>query len=104
MAKHASAQRATAAYSIQRALGLHQKGFLQEADQIYAAVLASEPHNFDALHLNGVLKHQQGRSIEGLRLVAAALKAQPGSADALANHGVILDALKRHQEALACFD
>ena len=37
-------------------------------------------------------------------MVAAALKAQPGSPDALINYGVILDALKRHQEALASFD
>ena len=37
-------------------------------------------------------------------MVAAALKAKPGSVDALASYGVILDALKRHEEALASFD
>ena len=37
-------------------------------------------------------------------IVAAALKAKPGSTEALTNYGVILDALKRHVEALATFD
>ena len=39
-----------------------------------------------------------------MRLVAAALKAQPRSPDVLSNYGVILDALKRHEEALENFD
>src|ERR1700728_1297457 len=89
--------------SIQQALALHQQGRLGEADRIYGAILAADPHHFDALHLSGVLRHQQGRSADALRLVAAALKAQPNSADVLTNYGVILDALERHEEALASF-
>src|SRR5580700_5744947 len=100
----AKMRRPQTARSIQEALALHRQGRLEEAGKIYDAVLAADPHDFDALHLGGVLRHQQGRSVEALRLVAAALKAQPGSADALTNYGVILDALKRHQEALERFD
>lgn len=92
------------ARSIEKAVTLHRRGRLDEAEQIYAAVLAADPQHFDALHLSGVLSHQLGRSAEALRLVAAALKARPGSIDAMANYGVILDALERHEEALAQFD
>ena len=104
MTNEATARPLRAPEAIEQALTLHQRGRFDEAAQIYDAVLAADPDNFDALHLCGVLQHQQGRSVEGLRLVAAALKAQPGAADALINYGVILEALKRHQEALAAFD
>jgi len=104
MARQATARSLRRARSVGRAAALHQVGRLDEADRIYRAVLAADPHDFDALHLSGVLKHQQGRSVDGLRLVAAALRARPGSVPALTNYGVILDALKRHQEAVATFD
>jgi tetratricopeptide (TPR) repeat protein len=104
MAQQTTARLSQPARSIERALKLHREGRLDEADRIYGAVLAADPHHFDALHLSGVLKHQQGRSVDALRLVAAALKAKPGSADALMNYGMILDALDRHEEALASFD
>jgi tetratricopeptide (TPR) repeat protein len=104
MAKQATAQLSQFARSVEQARTLHRNGRLDEADQIYDAILAADPHHFDALQLSGVLKHQQGRSVEALRLVAAALEAQPGSADAQMNYGVILAALDRHEEALASFD
>jgi tetratricopeptide (TPR) repeat protein len=72
---------------IRQAAALHQQGRLAEAEQLYAAMLAADPRQFDALHLLGLLKHQQGLS-----------------ADALSNYGMVLDALKRHEEALAVFD
>ncbi len=104
MAKQATTRRSQPARSIEQALRLHRAGRLDEADRIYGAVLAADPHHFAALHLSGILKHQQGRSVDALRLVAAALEAQPGSADVLTSYGVILDALERHDEALASFD
>jgi tetratricopeptide (TPR) repeat protein len=104
MAKPATAKLSQLAHSFEWALTLHRAGRLDDADRIYDAILAADPHHVNALHLSGVLKHQQGRSVEALRLVAAALRAKPGSVDALASHGVILDALDRHEEALASFD
>ena len=104
MAKHVTKRLMRSDRSIEQAATLHRQGRLDEADRIYSAILAAEPHHFDALHLSGVLKFQQGRSIDALRLVAAALKKQPGSADALASYGVVLNALNRHEEALASFD
>jgi tetratricopeptide (TPR) repeat protein len=104
MKRHRSAPRAATARSIEQALALHRQGRLNEAGQIYDAILSANPIDFDALHLGGVLKHQQGRSAEALRLVAAALKVRPDSADVLTNYGVILEALKHHQEALESFE
>jgi len=104
MARTATARLSQSARSIEQARTLHQEGRLDEADRIYRRVLAADPRHPDALHLSGVLSHQRGRSVDALRLVGAALKAKPGSADVLLDYGMILDALKRHEEALASFD
>ena len=104
MKRQARATRVELVACVQQALILHQQGHLEEAGRLYDHALASDPHNFDALHLMGVLRHQQGCSDDALRFLAAALETQPGSADALTNYGVILDALKRHQEALSAFE
>jgi tetratricopeptide (TPR) repeat protein len=94
----------SAAKSMRKAASLWQQGRLKDAERVCDGVLATNPQDFDALHLSGLIKHQRGRSVDALRLVAAALKSKPGSADALINYGVILDALKRHEEALNSFD
>ena len=104
MGRQASARRSRLARSFEQALALHRQGRRDEAERIYDAILAADPHHCDALHLRGVLRYQQGEAAEGLQLVAAALRAQPRSADVLSSYGVILDALKRHEEALASFD
>src|ERR1700757_3346487 len=89
---------------IAQAVTLHRQGRLREAEQVYASILAENPGQFDALHLLGLARHQQGHAVEALGLIGAALRARPGSADALSNYGLVLDALKRHEEALASFD
>jgi tetratricopeptide (TPR) repeat protein len=89
---------------IAEALKLHEQGRLDEAEQIYGAILAAEPGHCDAQHLLGVVRHQQGRNVEALRLIGAALKEAPGCADMLNNHGRALAALGRHQEALERFE
>ena len=104
MARQSTAKRSQRARSFEQALALHRGGRLDEADRIYAAILAADPRHFDALHLSGLLNYQQGRLVEALRLTAAALKTKPGSVDALADYGVVLEALNRHEEALASFD
>ena len=94
----------SAAPDIPQAIALHRQGRLGEAEQIYSAVLAKDPGQFDALHLLGLARHQQGRAVEALRLIGAALQARPDSPDAMSNYGLALDALERHEEALASFD
>ena len=89
---------------IQEAIALHRSGRLHEAAQAYSEILAGDPGHFDALHLLGLVKHQQGDPIEGLRWVAAALKIDSASADALSSYGLMLGILRRHQEAVECFE
>jgi tetratricopeptide (TPR) repeat protein len=89
---------------MRQATALHRQGRLEEAAQIYSAILAGDPGKFDALHLLGLLRHQQGREVDALRLIAAALNVNPHSADALSNFGLIFDTLKQHQDALGIFD
>jgi tetratricopeptide (TPR) repeat protein len=89
---------------LQKAVAHREQGRLDEAARLCSGILTNEPRNFDALHLAAAIKHQQGQLADALRLVASALREQPKSVDALVNHGIILDALRRHEEALASFD
>jgi len=89
---------------LERASGLHQRGQLAEAEELYRRVLASRPRQFEAQHLLGVLRAQQGRYAEALSLVGAAVEMNPGSVGALADYGLILHKLGRQAEALAQLD
>jgi protein O-GlcNAc transferase len=91
-------------HALAQALELHRQGNLAGAEQLYAAVLAVRPDNFDALHLLGVIKLTQGRLGEALQLIAGAMRAKKPSPQILLNHGLVLNALNRHQEALESFD
>ena len=62
------------------------------------------PHNFDALHLCGVLMHQRGDAAEALKLIARALKTNARSAAAHSNYGTVLAAVERHDEALKSYE
>ena len=87
-----------------RALDLHRRGGLAEAEALYAQALQVQPGDFEARHLLGVLRGQQGRYDEALALVRGALKTRPDSVVALSNQGLILHKMGRHQDALASFD
>ncbi len=94
----------TSRQSLARALELHQRGQLAEADVLYQRALQKMPGLFDAQHLLGVLRSQQGRFAEALALVTAALQSQPNSVGALTNHGLILHNMHRYAQALVSFD
>jgi tetratricopeptide (TPR) repeat protein len=87
-----------------RALDLHQRGQLAEADALYQRALQKMPGLFDAQHLLGVLRSQQGRYTEALALVTGALQGQPSSVSALTNQGLILHRMQRYSLALESFD
>ena len=89
---------------IQRALGLHQQGQLDQAAELYGQILQQEPGNAPALQLLGVLRGQQGRNVEAIKLIEAALAIQPRDFGTLANYGQILAASGRPQDALDIFD
>jgi tetratricopeptide (TPR) repeat protein len=89
---------------LRRAVALHQRGQLSEAEAFYRQVLAAQPGNFDALHLCGVLLHQRGQAAEALKFIARALKTNSRSAAAHSNYGIVLAVLDRHEEALRSYE
>ncbi len=89
---------------LEHAVACHQRGELVQAEQLYSQVLQSEPQQFDALHMLGVIRLGQGRHEEALQLIGDALKANPESARAHANYARALVAANRHEEALASFN
>jgi tetratricopeptide (TPR) repeat protein len=84
----------------EQAVGLHQRGNLVDAEQLYLQVMQSAPDSFGARHMLGVLRAQQGRSDEALALIGAALVLRPDAPDALLNYANILKAAGRLDEAL----
>lgn len=89
---------------LQQAVSFHQQGELGRAQAIYDEVLRTEPLNFDALHLSGVLARQQGDPGRALAMIEGALAIDGKRAIAHCNRGVALQDLARHQDALASFD
>ena len=88
---------------IHLALQHHQAGRLAEAETAYRAVLATDPDNFDALHLSGVVAHQLGQHEAAAERIARALARNPSNAAAQNNLGVVFRAQSKLDEALACF-
>ena len=70
----------------------------------YRGILARRPHDFDTLHMLGLLKLQQGQLADATHFLSAAVHSRPDAVEALSNLGMILARLGRHAEALANFD
>ncbi len=92
------------AEKLERALALHRKGYLAEAESLYREILKKHPRHFDALQLLGAIDLQRGRFEEAYRLCNDAIRINPRCDSAHANLGYILVALKRPAEALASCD
>lgn len=93
---------------LQQAVQLQQQGQLPPAQALYRQVLALDPHQFDALHLLGVIARQQGEHGAAIDLIGRALAVDGTQARAHANLGVALldagraqDALDSHERAIA---
>jgi len=89
---------------LQQAVAHHQAGRLAQAQDVYRAVLAEAPHQFDALHLLGVVCRQQGDAALALDLIGQAIAINPAQATAHCNLGAALQDLGRSSEALASYD
>jgi predicted O-linked N-acetylglucosamine transferase (SPINDLY family) len=87
-----------------QAKAFHQSGQHAKAQAGYKKVLKKRPNHFDALHLLGASEHESGDSEAALRLFKRALLLDPRSAPVQCDLGIVLAALRRHDEALACFD
>ena len=92
------------ARAIRQAAALHRQGKLNDAQQLYEAILLRQPDHFDALHLLGVLRAQHQRPDEAVTLISRALEQNPGSAEAHFNLGNVLAVLGRQDEAISSYD
>src|SRR6266446_1397227 len=86
---------------IEEAIGLHQTGRFADAESLCQQVLASEPSNFDAVHLLGVLAQQSGDRDRAVQLISRAVDIRPEDASARSNLGLVHRALGRLDEAEA---
>jgi Tfp pilus assembly protein PilF/glycosyltransferase involved in cell wall biosynthesis len=89
--------------SLHAAIKLHQKGRVSEAEEAYQRIIASEPNNWEALHLLGVVRHQQAKHAEALELIGRAIQIGPGNAAIHNNYGAVLLSLRQYSEADASF-
>src|SRR5580692_2725959 len=89
---------------MRRALALHQRGMLAEAETTYREILQANPNNVAALHMMGVVALQTGRPEQGVELIGKALRLNDRGAAAHNDLGVGFQALRRYDEALASYD
>jgi predicted O-linked N-acetylglucosamine transferase (SPINDLY family) len=88
---------------LQEAIALHQAGELTKAEALYRQVLSTEPNNFNALHLLGVLCFQTRRATEALEWIREALNFNRSFALAWFNLGNVLKVLGRLEEAAEAY-
>ncbi len=89
---------------LRRAQRAYADGELGKASKLYAAVLAHEPENFDALHGLGRLHCDCGRLDTALVLLQRALATDPFRADGFSSLGVVFYGLHRFADALRSFE
>ncbi|MHC8509120.1 MAG: tetratricopeptide repeat protein [Rhodospirillales bacterium] len=81
----------------------HKAGRLNEAEQLYRAIIDSQPQNADALQMLGMLMLQKGDARAGMGLLEQAAALAPENPDILCNLGTALRAAGRTAEAGAVF-
>jgi tetratricopeptide (TPR) repeat protein len=80
----------------------HRDGRLDQAAQIYQAILADHPRHADALHLLGVVALQQGDPRQACELIGRAIAIEPGTAAFHSNLAEAFRAAGQLEPALAC--
>lgn len=90
-------------HRLEQAVARQNQGDLDEAARLYLQVLASEPGDFNALHLLGTVRSAQGRYREAADLIAGAIATAPTVPNAHYNLAVVYDAMGRPEEAMASY-
>ena len=88
---------------VQRALDLHQRGQLDEAERLYNQVLSLEPGNAVATHYLGMVTWHRGDLVAAERLMRESIAGNAAIADFHNNLGLLLRDTGRQEEAIACY-
>lgn len=89
---------------IERAMTFHQQGKLSDAEEIYKKILETNPIDFDALNMMGLLACQTGRIENGLQYLSKAAAINPHDAALQSNLGNAQLVLRRFGDALDSCD
>ena len=96
----------TAALQAQFEAGMaaHERGFLEEAERAYAAVLGQVPTHAESLHMRGMLNLQRGDNDAAVRFLGKASKLAPGEAGILCNYALALERNRDLQGAVVAYE
>lgn len=86
-----------------QAVELHLAGRLADAERLYRQIIVGNPHDFDAIHLLGVIALQEGRLEPARELITTALSTNPNSVIAQNNLGTVYLRLGRPEIARSHF-
>lgn len=86
---------------LNEAVAFHKAGDLIAAEKTYKEILKSQPNNFDALHLLGVVALQSGAYMLALDYLNKAIPLNPTFVEALFNRGVVYKNLQQFDLALS---
>jgi tetratricopeptide (TPR) repeat protein len=89
---------------LQRAIACHAAGQLQEAGDLYRAVLHTDPKQPDANHNLGLLHIQARAPQDSLPYLLAALEAEPAAAHYWLSYIEALSLSGRHDDAAQVLD
>jgi uncharacterized protein (TIGR02466 family) len=89
---------------LDRAIGHHQAGELDAANAIYRRILASDPHQPDALNLTGVVAHQTGNQETAIRFIEQAIGIDDGNANYYNNLGEAYRAFGQYLQAIKAYE
>ena len=87
-----------------QAFSLHKAGNIDEAENLYRAILEQDGGNPQVLGMLGMLRMQRGDWEDGVRLLNASLEIDPDQPDTLNNLGYAQHILGCYEEALANLD
>jgi protein O-GlcNAc transferase len=85
------------------ALQHHQAGRLQEAEPLYAQILARQPENLGALRNLALIAHQSGRDGMAVDLIRRAIAVTPNDAVIHSDLGIALKQAGQLDEAIAAY-
>lgn len=86
------------------AVQIHQRGMIEEAENVYKDILKAVPNQPDATHYLGVIAHQHGDSERGVKLINKSLGVNPDQPDALNNLGNIYRELGQLDKAKSAYN